>query len=269
MIASGDYRDLLLSAFTARRNRNSSYSLRAFSRDLGVSASRISEILNRKRGLSVVNAARIADRLGMDREEKELFILMVEAKHARSSSLKEHAQKKIKALENQKEIFVLQADLFSLVSDWYHNAILELLDVEEAKATATWMAKRLGISVLEVESALERLARVGLLEKRNGKFVATHGFSSSYSNVPSKAFRMHHEQILEKAKQAVWSQEVGERALLATTVAVDSKDLKAVEEKMRKFSRTLTADLKRRPKKNRVYCLSMQFFGLDQKEKEQ
>lgn len=268
MMAARDYQDLLLSAFTIRRDRNPSYSLRAFSRDLGISASRISEILNRKRGLSVTNASQIADRLGMHRQEKEIFILLVESQHARSASLKQRAQKKIESLEAQKEVFVLQADLFSLVSEWYHNAILELLEVEGAKHSSDWIAGKLGITVVQTENALDRLERVGLVEKKNGKYIPVHQFSSSYSNLPSKAFRIYHEQILEKAKQAIWSQETSERVLLSTTAAIDSRDLKAVEKRLRKFSRTLTAGLKRKPKKDKVYCLSIQFFGLDQKEKE-
>ncbi len=58
-----DYRDILKNELERRMNANPRYSLRAFARDLLTPASRLSEVLNGRRGLSEASADRIVRRL--------------------------------------------------------------------------------------------------------------------------------------------------------------------------------------------------------------
>ena len=55
--------EFLGAEFSKRKLRNETYSLRAFARDLGVSASRLSEILSGKLGISEKTAETIASKL--------------------------------------------------------------------------------------------------------------------------------------------------------------------------------------------------------------
>ncbi len=54
---------ILTKAFDEKRSRNPRYSLRAFSRDLGISASQLSSILSGHKKLSAEHACRIAMKL--------------------------------------------------------------------------------------------------------------------------------------------------------------------------------------------------------------
>lgn len=54
-------------------------------------------------------------------------------------------------------------DTCSVISDWYHYAILELTYVSGFKANPNWIVKKLSITVEESKSAVERLKRLGLL----------------------------------------------------------------------------------------------------------
>ena len=54
------YHDLINEEFEKRKQINSAYSLRAFARDLGISAPRLSQILNKKQGLSLNAAQNLA-----------------------------------------------------------------------------------------------------------------------------------------------------------------------------------------------------------------
>jgi len=45
-----DYRVWLVDEFSQRKQKNTAYSLRAFARDLGISATCLSEVLAKKRG---------------------------------------------------------------------------------------------------------------------------------------------------------------------------------------------------------------------------
>lgn len=54
--------------FDSRKENNPRYSLRAFARDLGVSSGRLSEILNFRRRVTPLQAAKFAERLKLTRE---------------------------------------------------------------------------------------------------------------------------------------------------------------------------------------------------------
>lgn len=55
--------EILQNSFTEKKQRNAAYSLRAFSRDVGISAPQLSRIFNGKRKLSAEQACKIAIKL--------------------------------------------------------------------------------------------------------------------------------------------------------------------------------------------------------------
>lgn len=66
-------RVILQQTLVAKQKKNSRYSLRAFARDLRVSPSFLSEVLNGKYGISRQLARQIAERLGFDPRESDHF----------------------------------------------------------------------------------------------------------------------------------------------------------------------------------------------------
>jgi len=66
--------DLLREDFNRRRNRNPRFSLRAYSRYLGVDPSSMSRILNEKEEISLATCITVLKRLGLDDERKKCFV---------------------------------------------------------------------------------------------------------------------------------------------------------------------------------------------------
>lgn len=71
------YQDFIAQAYFERRSRNASYSMRAFARDLGMSPSQLSLILNRKRGVSTAKAQELVSLLGLRGTDADLFRTLV------------------------------------------------------------------------------------------------------------------------------------------------------------------------------------------------
>ena len=83
---SKTYIEYLKSELERRLGQNSSYSLRAFARDLQISPGNLSEIVKGKRPLSKKNAQKIAGSLGLNPIEEEAFLaLPQESKKAHNS----------------------------------------------------------------------------------------------------------------------------------------------------------------------------------------
>lgn len=148
---AADFRALLSRTLAKRCAGNDRYSLRAFARDLRVHHGTLSQILRGKRALTPSMVKRLAPRLGLDAPSTQRFALA--AAHATFS---EPA-----ALRLARSI---TADAWAALSEWPHLALLELTRLPDFQADSRFLARVLGTSVDEVNLALQRLLRLGLLE---------------------------------------------------------------------------------------------------------
>ena len=258
-----DYRMILKEELDSRCEQNPHYSLRAFARDLNLSPSRLSEILNRKQGLSRKAAAKIAEFLGFSGDEKEYFCDLVTSQHARSKNEREVA--KIRLMKNQAEAdeyYQLQLDTFKVIADWYHVGILELIKLDDFVEDSKWIAKRLRITPIQAELAIERLLRVNLLERSEGKLIVKQNTGLLKGGMPSESIKKFHRQILNKAIEALVLQSIEEREFSVNILAIDKDDIDEAKNQIRKFQQKFCSNIKNKEKKDSLYCLSIQFFNL-------
>ena len=73
------FRDFLNEEYQRRLETNRRYSLRAFARDVDVSAAFLSQVISGKRRLSEDRAEEVAGRLGWSRSRSERFLKFVRA----------------------------------------------------------------------------------------------------------------------------------------------------------------------------------------------
>ena len=105
-------------------------------------------------------------------------------------------------------------------------------------------------------------------ETVKGKLKQTLGFAATPSGIPSDALKKFHSQVLKKAEEALFTQPIDERDFSATVFPVQKKDIPWAKEELKRFRRGFIERLEQAPKKESVYCLSVQFFSLNQKPME-
>jgi uncharacterized protein (TIGR02147 family) len=260
-----DYRAILRDEYSARRARNPSYSLRAFARDIGIASSRVSDCLLKRQGLSVRVASQISRRLKFNPARTELFCTLVEAEHGRSEASRAAARLRLRKFESDPD-FQLNDEIFKVVSEWQHFAIIELLRVKGAKCDEKWIAKRLKLTVVEARFAIQRLLKVGLLKIESDGLVPTHQFIASPNEIPSDAIRKYHDAILIKAHQALHEQPVETRDFSAVNVVVSADQLGEAKKRIRDFRREFVKKVEEGAPGEKVYNLSIQFFSIDEGE---
>lgn len=135
--------EFLLAEFSKRQERNSAYSIRAFSRDLGISKTTISDVMRGERRLSALHIETIADRLSLD-EETLTFLKNDDTDISKRNRL------------------VLLEDEFRVIKDWYYLAILNLAKLPNNQYCADWVAERLGLTQELAERSLEELLALGV-----------------------------------------------------------------------------------------------------------
>lgn len=257
-LTTTDYRDYILREFERRQKKNPSYSLRAFARDLEIPCSRLSEILNRKRGLSQRRAPALADKLYLSPTEKEYFVDLALCEHARSGLVKNMAVKRISARKMMSAHY--DENVFSIISDWYHHVILDYLQLPNVDQSAESIGAQYGIQVGEVERALERLEKVSLIHKQeSGKWTVNHQHRSAAFHANFDGMKKYYTQLMSKVSDNIGNDS---RAwnMSASTIQVKKSSFPQVVEKLTKFRQELIAELEAVTDRDSVCCLTMQFF---------
>ncbi len=255
--------DFLRRELDRRLGSNPRYSMRAFARHLNMSPGELSEVLREKRPISSRACQKVARALNLSPAEfKHLLVLATTAGHSAENG--EAAP--LKAALAAAQIHRLDEDRFRLVSDWWCFAILSLLDLEEIKWTSTEIASRFGLTLLQAQSAMDRLERLSLVKKSTGdRATATKDLVEHLSEVPSEAIRRYHRSLLEKAIAALDTHNQNERDITGIGFAVDHRDLKAIAREIAEFQDQLLAKYarKRRGRKfDSVYQFETALFRL-------
>lgn len=259
-----DFREILQQEFESRIRRNTSYSLRAFARDLEVSPSKLSEALNGHRGFSTETAQKVAKRLKLSAAESAYFIALVESKHGRSEAKRKAAKASLSAIQSQNGFREIDLENFQVLSDWIHFAILELTQIEGFESTVAAVSQRLGRTNEESQAAVERLFRLGLMTRlESGKWIQAEVNVATTTDIPSRAIRDHHREVAKLASEALDEVTVDARDFSSITLAFDSSKMAEAKDRIKKFRRQFNADFQKDPIKDRVYCLAIQFFPLD------
>lgn len=261
-----DYREYLGDELLRRTEQNQQYSLRAFARDLEMSPQVLSSVISGKKNISAHVAIDIAKRLKFNAEELSYFHDLVEFTQAKTQDLKEVIHYRLMRYSENRPYRVLQEDVFKIMADWYHYAILELTFTESFKSDPIEIAKRLGITPLESRQAIERMLRLELLEEVDGKLRKTEVNLATTQDVPSAAVRKLASQLLDKASDALEQQSVEERDFGSMTMAIDPLKIPQAKKMIRSFRRELCEFLETGDRKE-VYVFCSQLFSLSSQKK--
>lgn len=271
------YRTYLKSVLAERITKNTSYSLRAMAKALGIQSSHLSSVQNGVKNLSLKAAVAVAGKLGLDATEAEYFCLLVQYENEKSPELKAtHLQRLrglLKTTNSGLEFRDLGVDAFKLIADWYHIPTLEMLGLDDFEYSAENVARRLGVSVIEARAAIERLERLELIERdAKGRYRKAIKNPVFQSPTPNKALRHFHRQMLEKAIESLETQSPAEKYNASHTLALDPRDVDRVRRLFDDFRKNLAAVLDQdehedgtAKKRTAVYHLNVQFFNLTHK----
>lgn len=258
--------------FLEKRKANPQYSIAAYARDLGLSASFLSRLLAGDRPLTVKLAVQIASVFELSSatvDEWVLSVISASGKHSKiPRKLKETLTQK-KSLKQNHPIHFYDMERFKAISQWYHFAILSLTFVEGFKSDATWISKRLGISRVEANDAIERLLELGLLERREGRLHQTETMLYVDQKKPDLAIRKYHQAMCEKARLALEDaspEAFDQQYFSGISLAFDRQRMPEFKEKLKRVSQELMHSNVGDAYSD-VYHLNIQLFPVTTKEK--
>lgn len=143
-----DYRTILKKQLAQRKLINSRFSMRSLAQKIELSPSKLSEIMRGSKSLSVKRAEIIADKLGLRKSEREIFVLSTLVENEGSPEAKTKLKNLIAELNGQKT---------AQKNAWYFGAVKAL---EDEGLVPKDFIEELGLTELQVENAQRFLRRI-------------------------------------------------------------------------------------------------------------
>lgn len=257
--------EFLNAVYSSKKKKNPSFSLRAWSQQLGFkNPSMLSSVLRKTRALRPTLASRIAHNLAMTESEQRYFELLSLIYNAPSPEEKTLYIDLAKTLRPEQAVFNLELEQFRLIADWYHLAILEMIELKGFDPSPSAIARRLGCAIEPAMAsiALERLTNLGLVRKNAaGTYEKTSSELYVGKGISDEAIRTHHLQMIEQSVEALKHDEPVERNIQSTSIPVIRRDIPKAVALINKFH----ADLRKiatSGKADEVFCVNTQGFNL-------
>lgn len=245
---------LILKEELARRIlRNPEYSLRAFAKGLNLDPSLLSKLLKNTRKISPNTAVKIIEKINLSPGEKRVF--WDSYIKEREDSYKE--REKIPTTLNEQ---YLDHDLFKVISEPYHYAIVEIYRIKKYRGNIGLIANTLGLKVTTVEAAIKKLISIGMLEIRNGEIQRSDGrFTTKDKEITDTALKYHQKKILQKAMLALDEVAIEHRIQNSMTIAINPKKIPLLKKMFQDFINQ-ASDVLETGEVKEVYQMSLSLF---------
>ena len=261
MDSTTDYRQVLKSAYSRRREKNASYSLRSYARDLGVSSSMLSEVLSGKKKLSRKTALKINKSLKLSSHDSKLFLLSVDLETPGFSQTRESVESKISEQSSFGKSISLNEERFAFISDFRHLVLLSMIGLPSFKNNLSWIAGKLGVFQHQVTALLNGLKKLKIVESiAGGKIQINHQYIFSSDGSSGKAIREFHRATLQHTAQALDQVPIEERDFYTSIFAIDEADFSEIQKEVREFQQRIYLKFSKKPTANRVYAIQNQII---------
>ncbi len=253
-----DFREHLKKELDSRIQKNPKYGLRAFSKHLEIDSSRLSKILKGQRPLSAPLVESLGQKLGLASKQIDIFKKHIRAPYQKSKAVADEIP--------MDDCYQVRMDQITLISEWQHYAILEIMKHPKFQPSLSWISEHLHQPQEIIAMAVERLKRIGLLEiTADGKWKdISDGFSTHVlgDNLTSRAHRNYQIQILELSKEAIQKVSIDQRDHSTIAVATSPGKIQDAKKKIRKFRRELAEFLEDTKDQSSVYHLNIGLFPI-------
>jgi hypothetical protein len=239
------FRVAIQKEFIDRCRKNPAYSLRAFSKYLEIDQSFLSKLLKGQRSITKELSEAIGPKLGLKPAQvKALFA---------------------SGTASMPGFLSLSDDEFEFLSEWHHFAILELSKTNDFDPDPLKIARRLGIHIEEVRSAIDRLQRLNFIRiTENGIKILAPNNTWSNTKKTSDARKRLQRSLLEKSITAIDHVPFEHRENASLTVAINKNRIPEFKEKLKEMRQSLASQFQGNGEKglDEVYQLTISFFPL-------
>ncbi len=159
---------------------------------------------------------------------------------------------------------LLDDSVLRVISEWHHIVIKQLATLKKFKHDSEWIADNLRskISPKDAELAIQTLLNLKVLTRHpetKALMLSTQKALYSANDVPSKAVRAHHKQMMERAAEALEEQGVLQRHFVSLTVKGERSRVPEIKKRLQDFIDELNSSVESEDADG-VFQFNIQFF---------
>ncbi|RJP84155.1 MAG: TIGR02147 family protein [Desulfobacteraceae bacterium] len=261
-----DYRAFLNDMFLYKKGTTSSFSYRYFSKLAGFSSPNFLQlVVNGSRNLTNTSIAQVATGFKLKKPEREFFELLVLMNQASDHAEKDRYYRKMISLKAQGSLKKLETAQYEYFSKWYFPVLRELVMFGDRQQTPEQLAERLipAATVKEVETALGRLADLGLIRKNEaGCWEQSDQIISTGPEVKSLLIANFHREMIQKGEESINRFPANERDITALTFSIKKSKIIELKQKIAAFRQEMLKEFASDEDADQVMQINIQAFPL-------
>lgn len=263
-----DYRSFISDWFLAAKKKNRRFSLRAFAKNVGLSAhSYLKSLMAGTKQLSLEAAKKFACGMRLSPDEAEYFELLVRVTLETDESTRLRLKHQLNQHQEVQKMQILLQDHLEFYRQWYHPVIREMISHEGFREDPVWIASYLQpqIAPQQAQHSLELLLRLGLLERnKTGQLKPTAKNLSTGAEVSglSEMVRSYHRSVMELAKGSLEVVPETMRDISAITFSVPAHLIPRLKNELDQFRNKIVRITSESPSGDTVVQLNLQLFPL-------
>ncbi len=265
---TSDYRDILKSFYDKRKKETPFYSYRMMGEKLGLDASYLYRILQKKQHLPAHAIENVKEMLGISGRVAEYFGLLYSSNVSKDPEQKNELMAKAIALQDVERHSLQNAEI-KFLENWWIPAIRAYLEINGGAVNYRKMAAKIRPSITETQAkeAVEILKSLGLVKKISSERLS---LTQSHLTVGGKekrdAVRHFQKQALALASDALDNIPANERNISTLTLSVDKAGFDDLTEMAKEFRRMVQKRVDSVQKPDRVLQFSLAFYPLTRTE---
>lgn len=258
-----NYRQYLEDFYREQKADKSTFSFRYFALKAGFKAkSFIKLVIDGNKNLTDNSINKLNCVLKLSPKKFSYFKLLVAFNQSKSSERKNYYFDKLSAFNARNTSRLLQMQQYEFFSKWYHGVIRELISYrdfhDDYKALGNCVQP--GLSARQVRQSVLLLLKLGLIRKKNGRYVQTNALLSTGDEVHSLAISNYHIQNLSLAAESIDTCPESLRDVSGLILGLDKEHVEEVKTEIQKFRKKLLGIAARVKNPNRVYNINLQMF---------
>ncbi|MBO4437643.1 MAG: TIGR02147 family protein [Fibrobacter sp.] len=257
-----DYRDAIRDFYLEKKKSNSKYSYSVLGLAIGLNASHVFCVVEKKRNLPVRCVPAIKKLLGLTGRAAQYFDLLLAATRTKSEKTREEILAKASLLRDVKKHY-LQEKEQKYLSDWWTPVIRALIEVNQGKINAKEIAESLepNIGVENVQESIDLLKELGFIQPLgNGLVKLADAHINISGEERAQAIRQFQANVMQIGARSLNVIPPKDRDISTLTMAVDQKGFEDIKNMIQEFRKEVQVRVDKCGKPTRVLQMNLAMF---------
>lgn len=261
-----DARDYLKDFLALKKRSSSSFSLRAWAKQLGMkSHAPLHDILNKKRNIPKSLVPELLKSIKLVGREKEYFEVLIDYQRAKSGEQKKIYKEKLERISPVELRTINDIDAYKYITDPLHIILAEMTQLKSYNPSSLWIKQSLRETknLKEIEDIIKRLKQLKVIEEKEEKTIKHPEHIYTEIEIESSVIQSYHKECMQMAIEQISKQTVQNKEYNSLCFNIKKTQLPKIKEELRKFVNQMINDFEAPAHEgDESYQLNLQFFSL-------